>query len=563
MSQPLRRRSVQTPSTAALAMLKAVWAWGPLWFSAGLALGLLAAFYVVFLQERIWLTSQAIVVRDEAGDSALRLGRFATQADLRLAQETVGELARNHQVVREALEQVGPDAKFRAADGVWPSSKVIEQTARSAISVHPPKGVEFGASEVIYVNVLQPSQERSLALNQALCQALEQRLAQVRTARAESVVRELTQSVEQARQAHRDASERVHVIEQQLGDDLADLRGLTEVISANGSRLGTEQLQLEMRQAEAERERLSQELAQLEQAAADPERFVNAPGGLLSNHPGLRKLREGLVEAQLEAVRLQGRYTEQHPKLQAAQLAVDLIVNQLNGELQAVVESARQSLLASGQQIERLERDQRLLVDRNRRLADVRIDYDNAMKDMRARSDLLKDQERKLADARASQLAAQAASLIGRIDGPVLADRPQGPGRTVIVAGSTIAGWLAGIGLVILLTPLEGVVAFGRRASDFQGGRRAVDSPAIDWSNLTSALTAEGNRAEASRGPDRRRNGPRETASGGDRRHAAEPRPVEPRSPQPVGQSYRQPEAAGVGVSLSQLAAEDPAATSS
>jgi glucosamine-6-phosphate deaminase len=143
------------------------------------------------------------------------------------------------------------------------------------------------------------------------------------------------------------ASDRVHAIEQQLGDDLADLRGLTEVISANGSRLGTEQLQLEMRQAEAERERLAQELAQLEQASADPERFLTAPGGLLNNHPGLRKLREGLVEAQLEAVRLQGRYTDQHPKLRAAKVAVELIVSQLNSELQAVVGAARQAMLAS------------------------------------------------------------------------------------------------------------------------------------------------------------------------------------------------------------------------
>jgi hypothetical protein len=184
------------------------------------------------------------------------------------------------------------------------------------------------------------------------------------------------------------------------------------------------------------------------------------------------------------------------------------------------------------------------------------------MKDMRARSDLLQGQERKLADAQASQLAAQAASLIGRIDGPVLADRPQGPGRTVIVAGSTFAGWLAGIGLVILLTPLEGVVAFGRRASDFQGGRRAVDRSEPAWAGMTSTWSG-GSTGPTENGPDRRRNGPRETGSGGERRRGTEQRQAEADLPSLSDRENRPTETPSVNVALSQLAAQNPAHASS
>ncbi len=61
-----------------------------------------------------------------------------------------------------------------------------------------------------------------------------------------------------------------------------------------------------------------------------------------------------------------------------------------------------------------------------------------------------------MADTRAARDAALTTSLLTRIDDPVLGERPVGPGRTTILAAMTIAGFVFRLGVVFLLTPLDG-----------------------------------------------------------------------------------------------------------
>ena len=61
-----------------------------------------------------------------------------------------------------------------------------------------------------------------------------------------------------------------------------------------------------------------------------------------------------------------------------------------------------------------------------------------------------------MSQAEASQVGADAASLIGRIDVPTVGTRPAGPGSQLIVLVGAVGGLLAGLGLLVLTTPIPG-----------------------------------------------------------------------------------------------------------
>jgi hypothetical protein len=83
-----------------------------------------------------------------------------------------------------------------------------------------------------------------------------------------------------------------------------------------------------------------------------------------------------------------------------------------------------------------------------------------------------------LTETLASRDAAQASSLITRLDSPVLGEKPVGPGRTTIVGGATVGGLMFGLGIVFLLAPMDVRVA---------GGRRSENEFAEDRDNYASA----------------------------------------------------------------------------
>ena len=69
--------------------------------------GVMGAGYALFSSD-VYSARQPLVVRDEATNSFDRLGRFASQTELKAAQETILEMTQNREVVSAALRQIGP-----------------------------------------------------------------------------------------------------------------------------------------------------------------------------------------------------------------------------------------------------------------------------------------------------------------------------------------------------------------------------------------------------------------------------------------------------------------------
>ena len=459
-------------------LLRGVLIWANLWIGTTILFGCLGLVYVVLIKHDTFLASQALLVRDEATGAVMRLGRFQSQAEMKAAQETILEMAKSQQVVRDALIAVGPPKSFSSGLGwsEYPSKEQVEEVAKSSISVHAPKGTEFGVTEVIYMDVKANAKDTAMSLSKALTDALESRLQQVRKARADGVLAELTHARDAAKRELAKSTSQLHEIESQAGADLSDLRGMTDSIAgAATSRAEFDQTKNDLRQAEITRQSLIADRELLVRATEDPTSFIVAPGAVLNSQPGLKRLREGLVDAQLSGSQLTGKFTSNHPSVIASQSAQSSIIKRFMQELRASISGVESDIALVDGRIQRLETQKVSAQDRLAKLADSRATYANLLSEVKSKVAILESSERELAEAQAARDSSVSTSLLTRLDTPIVSDRPIGPGKTTIAALCTIAGLVFGLGIVFAITPIDASPVFGRRAFDRERGRRDAD----------------------------------------------------------------------------------------
>lgn len=467
---------------AVKSILRGILVWAPLWILTTIIFGALGVFYAFFLKTDTYIASQALLVRDEANGAVMRLGRFQSQTEMKAAQETILEMAKSHQVVREALVAVGEPPQimnwlFPASfSGEYPSKELVEETANQAIQVHAPKGTEFGTTEIIYLDIKSNSTDHARRLNKALCDALESRLQQVRRARADGVILELVSARNSRRQALTEATQQLEETERAAGSDLTDLRGLTETVGGNSSsRAELEQIKNEIRQSETSRQALLSDRDMLIKASQDPQGFLVAPGSVLNAHPGLKRMREGLADSQIQGAHILGKFTPDHPSAIASNSAQAAIASQFSNELKAAITTVDADLALADIKLQRLENQKVKAEARLAAIAEGRAAYANLVADVKSKTALLETAERELAGAQAARDASISTSLLTRLDAPIVSDRPTGPGRTTLSGLSAIAGLVFGLGIVFAITPIDMGPTYGRRSRDKVTGRRSAD----------------------------------------------------------------------------------------
>lgn len=431
-----------------------------------------AAGYAVFRQET-WKATQAISVRDEAIGNTMRQGRFNSSEAMKSAQETILDLARNRSAVAAALAEVGPPATAKDADE-WPSQKEIEKT-QAAINVIAPKGAEFGSTEVIRLEVKGSTQQRAIAMVTAVCNQIDIRLQDLRNRRAQSILQELQKTVELAQADLDTATRRLEAMEKDVGPDLGELRTLSDKAGGESSlRTTLSQVTNELRQARVVHASNEQKHALLSAALQDPTQLVATPNQLLESQPALRRLKEGLVDAQLRTAQLAGKMSNDHPLMQAAVASEQETRRQLNGELEVAVRGLNADRKLSSEQVASLERQVADVEKRMNRLAGLRARYANLVESVRNCNGIVERAKGALSEAEATQTAARSTSLLTRMDKPETGENPVGPGPATMVLAGMGGGLLAGVGLVFLVAPIGG--ARGRRWSDYLPmSRRATD----------------------------------------------------------------------------------------
>ena len=474
---------------AVRSLLRGVLVWAPLWIFTTALFGGLGLGYVVFLKQDTFLASQALLVRDEATGAVMRLGRFQSQAEMKAAQETILEMSKSQQVVRDALTAVGPTNGLSSwmGWGEYPSKEMVEEVAKSSISVHAPKGTEFGVTEVIYMDVKAETQAEAMSLSKALTDALESRLQQVRKARADGVLAELKHARNSAKRELEDSTHRLHDIESEAGSDLSDLRGMTDTVAGSAtSRAEFDQIKNDLRQAEVTRQALIADRELLVRATEDPNSFIVAPGAVLNSQPGLKRLREGLVDAQLIGSQLTGRFMESHPSVVASRSTMSSIEKRFLAELKASIAGVQSDISLVDGRIQRLESQKNFAEVRLAKLADSRSAYANLLSEVKSKVAILEASEKALAEVQAARDSSVSTSLLTRLDSPMVSDRPIGPGKTTISVLCAAAGLVFGLGIVFVVTPIDSSPVFGRRSIDRSIGRRDVDLTASE--NISGGL---------------------------------------------------------------------------
>ncbi len=451
-----------------------------LWIAPTVAFTLLG-FIHALTKSSDWEAVQTLMVRDEAvaemgfSNSSGPLGRFESNDSLKRFLETVLQVAKNREVARAALEQVGPVKGKRKN---YPTDRQVE-SLMDDVEVSAPKGSEFGTSEVIYLSVTADDPQRAVKLTSAVVGELENRMRTIRETYAGSIIGELQQKKDLAQEDLEEATERLSKLEGSIGQDLGEMRTLAEPGAGGEGNLRTQlnQLKAEMRQIENQQSTQDELLSLLKTFQNDSKVILATPNRLLESQPALRRLKDGLVDAQLRTARLRGGLTEEHPRIQASLQNEKSIETQLFREVENAmggIGSDRKLSIALANGLQKKLENVRQRLDT---LAGQRAPYVNLVSEVNQCLEQVRVARVSLAEARGRQEASMTSSLITRLDEPVTGSSPKGPGRFVILLGSSLAGLLLGLSLVYLLAPWQ-ERARGRRKSDSNRGRRQADTTA-------------------------------------------------------------------------------------
>lgn len=422
------------------------------WFVPVVVFTLLAAGYALF-HRPAWEASQALMVRDEVMGAAARPGKFQQPDDMKTVQETILELARSRTVLAAALAEVGPVSP-PDSDQPWPSDAAVI-ALQGRVKLSPPKGAEFGKTEVFYLHVEAESPARAVTLAAAICKQLQIRSQDLRDLKAQSLIAELVKTADLARSVLDETTGRLTAIESRVGADLGELRILNETAGGDSPlRRSISDMEHELRDARQSVEANQELMSVLTASKNDTGSLTAAPNRLLEAQPVLRRLKDGLVDAQLRTAQLAGNMTNDHPLVAAAKISEQEIAAHVREEIDSAKRGVGVELRLSQDRAAALEAQ---LADSRRRLtnlAEMRAEYGNLVNERNQRSDILKTAEQQLAEARASQAAARTASLIAVVDTPVAGNRPVGPSKTLIVLGGMLGGLIVGLGIVFLTVPV-------------------------------------------------------------------------------------------------------------
>ena len=475
------------------------------WILPTVLFGAIGSFYAL-TKETKWRASQAMIVRDEAIGEISRQGSFTSMDEMKAAQEMILEVAKNRTVIERALTEIRPAEDATLFRAKWPRDADITRVKKS-ISVQAPKGTEFGKSEVIYLSVTERTPESAVELTRAMSNQLDIRLRELRGRKAQSVIIELKQKLRLAEQNLEGVTARLEQMEREVGGDLGELRNLNDSSAGDSNlRRSLTQIKNEMRQSETLAVSLKEQLSFLVAANMAPDSFVATPNQLLVSQPALRRLKDGLVDAQLRTADLKGRMNDDHPDVQAALAAENKVRRELYAELANAINGVHADIKVNKALTNSLRKQLSDVEGRLGKLASLRARYGNLVADVQHRSDQVRDAKLALANARGSEEASNSASLLTLVDDPYAGNSPVGPGRTTIVAGSMIMGAMTGLGLILLMNP--GLFSDRRRF-----GRRAADKALLQESGMNQRRRASDRQGDDSSKSRRRAN---DTAAGDD-----------------------------------------------
>ena len=207
-----------------------------LWLYPAIAGVALAVVYVFFFKSPVWTARQALTTRDNLLGQVYKPGQFSSLELMKSAQETILEVARKPQVIRNALTRLGPPSTnmLPTFNSSWPSEEAIED-AQGMITFSAPNGAEFGKTENFILNVKSSSRDRARKLIGLLMDEIDDKISEVRDRKLQSMESELVQTRDAAFLSLEKSTRKLRAMEDKLGADVSTMNGLNNTLAGDDS----------------------------------------------------------------------------------------------------------------------------------------------------------------------------------------------------------------------------------------------------------------------------------------------------------------------------------------
>jgi|GEM_PF-2153505 len=407
-----------------------------------------AAIAWVLLTPPSWKAYQSLLVRDDLLGDNFKPGRFSSLENQKNAQETLLHVARKPEVIRGALQSLGPDKPVAGSPDAWPDEEAVDDI-KNAISIVAPNGAEFGKTDVVVLSVKASSRERARKFADLLAGEIELNLRGVRQNQLRSMQTELDLAVQQMQREYELLAQKVKQLELTVGSDLPVLRSLLDrSSSASDVQRALEQIRQERRLAENELEVARKQLELLQAIETDPDQFSVSSSELLAMQPIFKKLREGLTDAELRLMTESGRYEPEHPAVKHAREVIAQTEDQIRHEARAVIQGLQLQTTTAEEKLNRLRASEQQYDQRLVRLGEQRVEYEILAREMEKSGETLGKAKTELAQIQSLADSADQISLITRVGEPQAELRPEGLSKKSMVLLAVLGGLFLGGGLV-------------------------------------------------------------------------------------------------------------------
>ena len=429
-----------------------------LWLLPAIVGVVLATVYAFFIKSETWTSRQTMIIRDDLLGQTFKPGSFLSEEAMKSAQETVLETARRPEVIRAALEKIGPSRNsLLGLGGVpsgWPSHSTIEDF-RGSITFESANGGEFGKSEVIVLAAKTPDPERSVKFLTILMSEIDSKLSEIRASRFESMESELEATCESALSTRFALVERIKEMDASFGTNISTVQSMNESSGGNPSAFDNKlnQIRSDRRAAVSERESLKSFKAWLEKASKENSLELPTSRELLASQPALSELVTGLAKAKGELSEAEGQFQQRHPMVQKGREKVASMRRQIKDAIPATIDGLDGQIAVLQNRIAVLDDIMSDNADLLKEISSQRVPYAALARDLEKQTENYSEASARLAQVKSRKDASASTQLLTRIGDPWVGTRADGLGKRMLSLVGGLAGLIMGLGLVMIVAP--------------------------------------------------------------------------------------------------------------
>ncbi len=428
----------------------------------------------------IYTARQSLVIRDDLVGDSFKPGRFESLESLKSAQNTVLEIVRRPEVIGAALEKLGPPKPGMfggASPDMYPDEETIE-AVQGLVSLSAPNGAEFGKTEVFVLLAKSPSRERARKFVELLLVELDAKLHEVRSDKLKSMQTELRQKLRAAEQGYDEASNALNDLEKELGPDVTAIRSMSANEPTEGSiQKKIQELEAEERAAMDQLETARKQVQLLEFALKHPENVPSTSSELFALQPTLEPLFVGLSTAQLDKATLSGRYQPSHPDVRNAEETIRGVVSRIKEEVKNSIQGLAFQIEGLQGLIDRRQAAKQQSFEKLNELGDLRTEYDRLNVAVENAQKLMAKANEDLVEILSLGTPDEHAAMLNQVGAPQVATAPDGIGKKSLVLAASMAGFMMGIGLVMLIVPFGDGNSNGETANLESSTSPEIDPP--------------------------------------------------------------------------------------